>query len=72
MKSTGRHGVYKFQSIAQPDCYLGYVDGFIVGYVSTLCCYGDECVYSICCYGDEHIYSMSKYIVYVPMQKSVF
>ena len=45
VKSTGRHGVYKFQSVAQPDSYLGYVDGFIVGYVSTPCCYGDECIY---------------------------
>ena len=35
VKSTGRHGVYKFQNVAQPECYLGYVDGFIVGYVST-------------------------------------
>ena len=35
VKSTGRSGVYKFQNVAQPDCYLGYVKGFIVGYVSN-------------------------------------
>ena len=39
VKSSGRHGVYKFQSVAQPEYYLAFVDGFIVGYVSSY--YGD-------------------------------
>ncbi|XP_065900561.1 uncharacterized protein [Dysidea avara] len=30
--STGRAGVYKLRNVAQPNCYLGYVKGFIVGY----------------------------------------
>ena len=42
VKSAGRHGVYKLQNVAQPECYLGYVKGYIVGYVSASCCYGDE------------------------------
>ena len=44
VKSSGRHGVYKFQSVAQPEYYLAFVDGFIVGYVSSY--YGDVCTIS--------------------------
>ena len=61
MKSTGRPGVYKFQSVAQPDCYLGYVDGFIVGYVSLFVAMVIT-THIVCCHGDEY-YIHSVYCV---------
>ena len=34
VRSSGRPGVYKLQSVAQPRCYLGYSKGYIIGHVS--------------------------------------
>ena len=40
VRSSGRPGVYKLQSVTQPRCYIGYFKGYIVGDVSYYCHHG--------------------------------